>query len=54
MKIHKPIKIMNHGSVEWGVVDERVYENINDRCNNFEYIDNSVPNSTWVIPVTMG
>ena len=54
MRIHKPTKTTNHGSVEWGDVDEKVYENINDRCNNFEYIDNSVPNSTWVIPVTMG
>lgn len=54
MKKHKHTKIMSHGSQEWGVADERVNENINDRCNNFEYIDHSISNSTWVIPVTMG
>lgn len=54
MKVHKPTKITRYGSAEWGVADERVYENINDHCNNFEFFNNSVPNSAWFISVAMG
>lgn len=36
------------------MLNERVYENINDHCNNFEFFNNSVPNSAWFISIAMG